>query len=68
MTGAVIPWVGYLVGLIVSIITRLSKPDIISLTVESGIQNTGITIFMLKFCLGQPAADITTGDSTFFFI
>lgn len=63
-----IPWVGYLVGLIISVLTRLPIPDIISMTVESGIQNTGITIFMLKFCLGQPAADITTGDNNFLLI
>lgn len=60
LAGAVIPWTGYLIGLIISVFVRLSAPDIISMTVESGIQNTGIAIFMLKFSLGQPAADITT--------
>jgi hypothetical protein len=44
----------------------LPTPDIISMTVESGIQNTGIAIFMLKFSLGQPAADITTGNINLF--
>jgi len=58
----VVPWTGYLLGLVTSLTARLSKPDIISMTVESGIQNTGIAIFMLKFCLEQPAADITTGN------
>lgn len=56
-----VPWTGYLLGFITSVTARLSKPDIISLTIESGIQNTGIAIFMLRFCLEQPAADITTG-------
>lgn len=37
------------------------------MTVESGIQNTGIAIFMLKFTLGQPAADITTGNNLYYF-
>lgn len=37
------------------------------MTVESGIQNTGIAIFMLKFSLEQPAADITTGNIFWFF-
>ncbi|CAI6371345.1 unnamed protein product [Macrosiphum euphorbiae] len=60
LAGAVIPWTGYLIGLLTSIVARLPTPDIISMTVESGIQNTGIAIFMLKFSLGQPAADITT--------
>lgn len=61
-----IPWTGYLIGLLTSIFARLSTPDIISMTVESGIQNTGIAIFMLKFSLGQPAADITTGNNNLF--
>ncbi|CAH1713956.1 unnamed protein product [Aphis gossypii] len=60
LAGAVIPWTGYLIGLISSTLACLPRPDIISMTVESGIQNTGIAIFMLKFSLGQPAADITT--------
>lgn len=61
-----IPWTGYLIGLLTSVLARLSTPDIISMTVESGIQNTGIAIFMLKFSLGQPAADITTGNINLF--
>lgn len=61
-----IPWTGYLIGLLTSIFARLPTPDIISMTVESGIQNTGIAIFMLKFSLGQPAADITTGNNNLF--
>ncbi|VVC26489.1 Hypothetical protein CINCED_3A011328 [Cinara cedri] len=60
LAGALIPWSGFLIGLISSISARLSYPDTISMTIESGIQNTGIAIFMLKFTLGQPAADLTT--------
>jgi len=60
LAGALVPWTGYLIGLLTSLSARLSCPDIISMTIESGIQNTGIAIFMLKFCLGQPAADLTT--------
>ncbi|KAL5232650.1 hypothetical protein ACI65C_000060 [Semiaphis heraclei] len=67
LAGAVIPWTGYLIGLLTSVFARLSTPDIISMTVESGIQNTGIAIFMLKFSLGQPAADITTGIFILYF-
>lgn len=63
-----IPWTGYLIGLLTSVCARLSKPDIISMTIESGIQNTGIAIFMLKFSLGQPAADLTTGNTNLFLI
>lgn len=57
-----IPWTGFLLGLLTSKFARFSKPDIISMTIESGIQNTGIAIYMLKVCLPQPDADLTTGD------
>ncbi|XP_050531600.1 P3 protein-like [Daktulosphaira vitifoliae] len=60
LAGALIPWTGYIIGFITAYIAQLPVPDIISMTIESGIQNTGIAIFMLKFSLGQPAADITT--------
>jgi sodium/bile acid cotransporter 3/5 len=63
LAGAIIPWTGYIVGLLTAVPARLSKPDIISMMIESGIQNTGIAIFMLKFSLGQPAADLTTGNT-----
>ncbi|XP_050428614.1 ileal sodium/bile acid cotransporter-like isoform X2 [Adelges cooleyi] len=60
LAGAILPWTGFLIGFITAYIVGLPKADIVSMTIESGIQNTGIAIFMLKFSLGQPAADITT--------
>lgn len=34
--------------------------DCIAISIEAGIQNTGIAIFILRFALGQPQADLTT--------
>lgn len=42
-------------------IFRQVPEDCIAIAIEAGIQNTGIAIFMLRFSLGQPEADLTTG-------
>lgn len=31
-----------------------------AIAIEAGVQNTGIAIFLLRFALGQPQADLTT--------
>lgn len=36
------------------------KEDRLAIAIESGIQNTGIAIFILRFALAQPQADLTT--------
>jgi sodium/bile acid cotransporter 3/5 len=41
-------------------IFRQPAPDAIAIAVETGIQNTGIAIFLLTFSLDQPMADLTT--------
>lgn len=47
-------------GWIFAKIFRQSSPDCIAISVETGIQNTGIAIFLLTFSLDQPMADLTT--------
>lgn len=36
------------------------KRDRLTIAIEAGIENTGIAIFILRFTLGQPQADLTT--------
>lgn len=45
-------------------ILRQSPADCLTIAIETGIQNTGIAIFMLRFSLPQPQADLTTGIVT----
>lgn len=56
-----LPWFGFLFGLIVAMIFQQSNQDIRAIAIETGIQNTGISIYLLRFSLSQPAADMTTG-------
>ncbi|XP_058811829.1 ileal sodium/bile acid cotransporter-like isoform X2 [Topomyia yanbarensis] len=58
--GLGLPWIGYLFGFLVSKTARLPTSDALAIAVETGIQNTGIAIFLLRFSLPQPAADLTT--------
>uniref|UniRef100_W6NW97 Sodium-bile acid cotransporter n=1 Tax=Haemonchus contortus TaxID=6289 RepID=W6NW97_HAECO len=45
-------------GCFVSIITRRTPPDVTAIAIETGIQNTGIAILVLKASFTQPDADI----------
>ncbi|KAK2577791.1 hypothetical protein KPH14_011998, partial [Odynerus spinipes] len=60
VAGLGLPWLGFICGLLVSLIFRQSQPDIIAIAVETGIQNTGVAIFLLRFTLKPPADDLTT--------
>lgn len=41
-------------------IFRQSSRDALAIALETGIQNTGISIFILRASLEQPQADLTT--------
>ncbi|XP_055616781.1 ileal sodium/bile acid cotransporter-like isoform X2 [Toxorhynchites rutilus septentrionalis] len=60
VAGLGLPWIGYLFGYFTSKAARLPTADALAISVETGIQNTGIAIFLLRFSLPQPAADLTT--------
>lgn len=57
----VIPWMGYTVGYIVAKLSKQPDPDALAIAIEIGIQNTGISIFLLRFALDSLYADLTTG-------
>ncbi|KAG8239487.1 hypothetical protein J437_LFUL018446 [Ladona fulva] len=60
LCGMGLPWLGFLCGAIAARLFSLSSADILAIAIETGVQNTGIAIFMLRFTLGQPLADLTT--------
>lgn len=55
-----LPWLAYILGFLTGKLFRQPSPDCIAIAVEIGIQNTGISIFLLRFALPQPQADLTT--------
>ncbi|XP_035712992.1 ileal sodium/bile acid cotransporter [Folsomia candida] len=60
LCGMLLPWLGYLVGGGLAVILRREWGDVIAIAIETGVQNTGLSIFALRFSLPQPEADLTT--------
>lgn len=60
LSGLGLPWLGYILGLTMALIFKQTGPDVRAISIETGIQNTGISIFLLRFGLEQPEADLTT--------
>lgn len=57
-SGLALPILGFLLGIISSIILRLPRQDMIAISIETGIQNASIAQFILFFTLEQPAGSI----------
>lgn len=64
LAGMGLPWFGYLTGVLLALVFRQPTPDMMAISVETGVHNTGISIFMLRSALPQPEADLTTGNET----
>lgn len=60
VAGLGLPWVGYAFGWLAAKSFKQKSEDALAIAIETGIQNTGIAIFLLRFTLTQPAADLTT--------
>jgi len=61
VAGLGLPWLGYSSGWLLARLFKQPPSDTLAISIETGIQNTGISIFLLRFSLGQPEADLTTG-------
>lgn len=58
--GMFLPWMGYIGGWIFSSVLRQSPENKLAITIETGVQNTGVSIFLLQTVLPHPDSDITT--------
>lgn len=56
--GLLLPWCGFMFGCFMSIITRRTPEDVTAIAIETGVQNTGIAILVIKASFSQPDADI----------
>jgi len=63
-----LPWLGFMFGFIVAYICKQSQADIRAIAIETGVQNTGVAIFLLRFTLKPPADDLTTGEYAYSYI
>ncbi|CAH0721189.1 unnamed protein product, partial [Brenthis ino] len=60
VAGMGVPWLGYASGYLLARALRQPHADALAISIETGIQNTGIAIFLLRYALPQPEADLTT--------
>jgi len=58
LAGFALPWFGFGFGCLFSKLCKRERKDIIAIAIETGIQNTGMSIFMLWFTLDHPAGDL----------
>lgn len=60
VAGLLLPWLGFVFGAVMALMCRRSMEEIIAISIETGIQNTGIAIGILKVALGDfaPLGDI----------
>jgi sodium/bile acid cotransporter 3/5 len=62
-----LPWLGFAFGCMAARLCRRPVEDVIAIAIETGIQNTGVSIFILWFTLDQPAGDLTGNFVLFMF-
>jgi sodium/bile acid cotransporter 3/5 len=62
ITSMILTWSGFIFGALMAKLFRLPLADILAVSIETGVQNTGVAIVLLRFSLGQPAADMTLGE------
>jgi len=59
LTGMGLPWIGFAFGCTLARLTKRPPEDVIAIAIETGVQNTGMAIFILWFTLDQPLGDMT---------
>merc|ERR1719295_701254 len=59
VAGMGLPWIGFAFGCTLARPLKQPRNDIIAIAIETGIQNTGMSIFILWFTLDHPLGEIT---------
>nr|VZI16017.1 unnamed protein product [Spirometra erinaceieuropaei] len=57
-TAAALPWIGFLAAGLIACLLRRSRAEILTIAIETGIQNIGIAILVLIYSMPQPEGDI----------
>ncbi|KAI0214456.1 hypothetical protein LSAT2_000451, partial [Lamellibrachia satsuma] len=58
LAGCCLPYIGFLLGAVLSAVCRQSRAKIITIALEKGIQNIGIPILVMQHSLPHPESDI----------
>uniref|UniRef100_A0AC34FKD8 PIN-like protein n=1 Tax=Panagrolaimus sp. ES5 TaxID=591445 RepID=A0AC34FKD8_9BILA len=60
LAGFLLPWCGFMFGCFSALIFGQKPANVTAIAIETGVQNTGIAIMLLKFSFQQPDADISS--------
>ncbi|KAI0214454.1 P3 protein [Lamellibrachia satsuma] len=58
LAGCCLPYVGFLLGAVLAAVCRQSRARIITIALETGIQNIGLPILVIQHSLPHPESDI----------
>lgn len=59
LCGCLLPYTGFLLSGLIAFLLRQPLPRVLTIAIETGIQNTGLPIILMKFSLPQPEADLS---------
>lgn len=59
VAGLLLPYIGYILSGVAAVLLQQPFYRVVTIIVETGIQNTGIPILLMKFSLPQPEADMS---------
>lgn len=48
LAGLILPWCGYMAGALAALATGQPKDNLLAIMIETGVQNSGIAIVLLK--------------------
>ncbi|VDN41088.1 unnamed protein product, partial [Dibothriocephalus latus] len=57
-TAAALPWIGFLLAGLIAFLLRRPWAEVLTIAIETGIQNIGIAILVLIYSMPQPEGDI----------
>uniref|UniRef100_A0A0N4ZH16 Ileal sodium/bile acid cotransporter-like n=1 Tax=Parastrongyloides trichosuri TaxID=131310 RepID=A0A0N4ZH16_PARTI len=58
IASCILPWSGYILAYIVGTLCKLPIADVITVSIETGVQNVGLAIMMLMYSFQEPELDI----------
>ena len=58
LIAGILPLIGYIIGFLVALICRRPWPVIIAISIETGVQNSGVAILILMYAIPQPQGDL----------
>ncbi|CAH1780564.1 unnamed protein product [Owenia fusiformis] len=58
LAGCLLPYCGFIIGGLMGLVSRQPRNRILTIAMETGIQNTGVPVLMMRFSLMNPDSDL----------